>query len=204
MCVSVCAYLPLFKIYLYIFKLEQYLTLRISHALILTASPSTADVKRSQTVNLQRKCFKNGRRTPFFFFPFFLLKLNFFKKDVSRKKTKPKQNQCLQSSRRAWGACCLPQLGPDLPSVSPQPFMSPRYAGGPRPPIRMGNQVLCSRASCQQVSWGWLLFGEGDKAPGSSRCSLGLDGQHHLPSASSSFWLLEHQVSHSQFILILF
>lgn len=99
MCVSVCAYLPLFLIYLYIFKLEQYLTLRVSHALILTASPSIADVKCSQTINLQRKCLKNGLRTLFF-----LLKLNFFKKDVSRKK---KQKQCVQSNRRAWGACCV-------------------------------------------------------------------------------------------------
>uniref|UniRef100_A0A8C3PQI8 Single stranded DNA binding protein 3 n=1 Tax=Calidris pygmaea TaxID=425635 RepID=A0A8C3PQI8_9CHAR len=35
-----------------------------------------------------------------------------------------------------------PEPAPALTSlfVSPQPFMSPRYAGGPRPPIRMGNQ----------------------------------------------------------------
>ncbi|KAL2301949.1 hypothetical protein Nmel_011350 [Mimus melanotis] len=43
-----CAYLyVLFLIYLYIFKLEHYLTLRVSHALILTASPSIADVKHA-------------------------------------------------------------------------------------------------------------------------------------------------------------
>lgn len=97
-----------------------------------------------------------------------------------------------------------PQLGPDLPFVSPQPFMSPRYAGGPRPPIRMGNQVLRSRAPHRHVSWGWLLCGEGDEDQVSCRCSLGLDGRPRLPWASSSFMVLEHQVSHNHVILISF
>lgn len=96
------------------------------------------------------------------------------------------------------------QLGPDLPFMSPQPFMSPRYAGGPRPPIRMGNQVLHSRAPYRRVSWGWLLFGEGGKDHMSCRCSLDLDGRHRLPWASSVFLVLEHQLSHNHFILIFF
>lgn len=94
-----------------------------------------------------------------------------------------RQTRCVQSNRRVWGACCHPAARPHLPFVSPQPFMSPRYAGGPRPPIRMGNQVLQWR-----VSWGWLLFGEGGTDQASCRCPLGLDGEHPLPQASSLSW----------------
>lgn len=48
--VCACLYVLIchfFLIYLYIFKPEHYLTLRVSHALILTASPSVADVKHA-------------------------------------------------------------------------------------------------------------------------------------------------------------
>lgn len=49
-----------------------------------------------------------------------------------------------------------------------QPFMSPRYAGGPRPPIRMGSQVLyplcfyhtatISSPILHQYGWDWDHF----------------------------------------------
>lgn len=143
-------------------------------------------------MNLQRKCLENGLQTPFSFF-FSLLKRNFFKKDVSRKKqtNKNTRKQRVQANQRAWGACCLPMAQPWPLFVSPQPFMSPRYAGGPRPPIRMGNQVLHSQ----------------DSAFPRDSCSLGRGMRASCPASAPWAWVasppwspsfllvLEHQVS---------
>ncbi|KAJ7423936.1 Single-stranded DNA-binding protein 3 [Willisornis vidua] len=57
---------------------------------------------------------------------------------VVKPKPKINQNQFVLSSGASSQVACTG--GSSMNSGVPQPFMSPRYAGGPRPPIRMGNQ----------------------------------------------------------------
>lgn len=121
------------------------------------------------------------------------------KKKENQKTTQKNQKQCVQANQRAWGVCCIPTAQPWPPFLSLQPFMSPRYAGGPRPPIRMGNQVRHSQDSgFPRDSW------EKGGEPDVLHMLLGLGWQASPPCSPSFSLVPKHQVSLNDDSLILF